>query len=123
MVRILDIGFASLAVIVLAPIMLPVAVLLRITGEGEVFYKQMRVGLDRKQFGLLKFATMIKNSENLGAGTVTLKNDSRVLPVAGYFNTCPLVPAVEGKMYFLSILTVPCKYVLCIVKLSPNTTE
>ena len=35
-------------------------------------------------FGLLKFATMLKNSPNLGTGTVTLKNDPRVLPMGGF---------------------------------------
>ena len=39
-----------------------VAILLRITGEGEVFYQQERIGRDGQSFNLLKFATMLKNS-------------------------------------------------------------
>tara|TARA_Y100000590_G_scaffold470251_1_gene663093 strand:+ start:6503 stop:7087 length:585 start_codon:yes stop_codon:yes gene_type:complete len=50
------------------------------TGEGEVFYKQIRVGKNNKDFPLFKFATMIKNSPNIGAGDITIKNDPRVLP-------------------------------------------
>lgn len=56
-------------------------VLLRLTGEGEVFFRQARIGKDKVSFNLLKFATMLKNSELIGAGTVTIKDDYRVLPV------------------------------------------
>jgi len=55
-----------------------------LTGEGEIFFVQQRVGKDGKHFGLLKFATMLKNSPNLGTGTVTVKNDPRILPM-GHF--------------------------------------
>lgn len=81
MQRILDIFLASLALLVLAPLLLTIMIILRITGEGEVFYRQQRVGKDGKRFGLLKFVTMVKNSANIGAGTITLKNDPRVLPI------------------------------------------
>lgn len=81
MLRFFDICFASIALIVLLPLLAPTALVLRLTGEGEVFFLQRRVGLHGKFFGLIKFATMLKNSENMGTGTVTVKNDPRVLPV------------------------------------------
>ncbi len=84
MQRILDIFFSGLALIVLAPLLVPIVILLRFTGEGEIFYVQQRIGRGGKMFGLLKFATMLKNSPNLGTGTVTLKNDPRVLPMGGF---------------------------------------
>lgn len=80
MQRILDIVFSSLALLILLPLLVPVAIALRLTGEGEVFFIQERIGLDGKIFGLIKFATMLKNSPNIGTGTVTLKDDPRVLP-------------------------------------------
>jgi lipopolysaccharide/colanic/teichoic acid biosynthesis glycosyltransferase len=61
-------------------LLLPILVVLKLTGEGEVFFSQKRVGENRKLFSLLKFATMLKDSPNLGSGTVTLKGDPRVLP-------------------------------------------
>lgn len=79
--RILDIFLSCLALIGLSPILLPVIILLKFTGEGEVFFTQKRVGKNGKLFNLLKFATMLKDSPNIGAGTVTLKDDSRVLPL------------------------------------------
>lgn len=78
--RILDIFIASFTLLILLPLFLPIMILLRLTGEGEVFYSQERVGYRGKTFRLLKFATMLKNSPNIGTGTITTKNDSRVLP-------------------------------------------
>ena len=84
MQRLLDILFSGVALLILAPLLVPIMVLLRFTGEGEIFYVQRRIGRDGKMFGLLKFATMLKNSPNLGTGTVTVKNDPRVLPMGGF---------------------------------------
>ncbi len=80
MQRILDIVLSGLALLALAPVLVPIAVLLRLTGEGEVFFRQERVGLGGKTFRLYKFATMLKDSPNIGTGTVTVKDDPRVLP-------------------------------------------
>ncbi len=55
-------------------------IILRLTDEGEVFYKQIRIGKDGKEFNIYKFVTMVKNSPNIGAKDITLKNDPRVLP-------------------------------------------
>ena len=59
----------------------PLALALRFSGEGEIFFKQHRVGREGRPFTLYKFATMLKNSPNMGAGTLTLKDDPRVLPM------------------------------------------
>ena len=79
--RVLDILFSGLAVCLLLPLFIPVTLLLRFTGEGEVFFSQIRVVKDGKLFKLLKFATMLKDSPSIGSGTVTLKDDPRVLPI------------------------------------------
>lgn len=84
MQRFFDLLFSSVAIIFLLPLLIPVMVILRLTGEGEVFFRQARVGKDKVSFSLLKFATMLRNSEQMGAGTVTLKDDFRVLPVGAF---------------------------------------
>jgi len=84
MQRIFDIIFSSAALIVLSPLLIPVVLVLRFTGEKEVFFTQGRVGKNGKPFGLFKFATMLKDSPNLATGTVTVKGDPRILPV-GHF--------------------------------------
>ena len=84
MLRVLDFGFSAIALLVLMPLLLPVCILLRFTGEGEVFYAQTRIGLNGKTFKLLKFATMLKNSPQIGAGAITVTNDPRVLPIGRF---------------------------------------
>ncbi len=81
MQRLLDVFFSGLALLVLSPLLVPIAIALRLTGEGEVFYVQQRVGRGGTLFGLYKFATMLKSSPSIGTGTVTVKNDPRVLPL------------------------------------------
>ena len=78
--RLFDILFSLAAIAVLSPVLLSCVVILRLTGEGKVFYKQIRVGRNQKQFGLLKFATMLENSQNIGSGSITIKDDPRILP-------------------------------------------
>ena len=90
MQRLLDIVLSGLALLVLSPLLLPVVLILRLTGEGEVFFRQDRIGLHGKTFGLLKFATMLKNSPNLGTGTVTVKDDPRVLPFGRFLRKTKL---------------------------------
>ena len=84
MQRSLDILLSGLALLVLSPLLVPVAIALRLTGEGEVFFIQQRVGRGGQPFGLYKFATMLKDSPNIGTGELTVHNDPRVLPVGRF---------------------------------------
>lgn len=90
MQRIFDVVFSGLALLVLAPLMLPLICLLRLTGEGEVFFLQPRVGRNGELFKLFKFATMLKDSPNIGTGTVTLHQDNRVLPLGGFLRSAKI---------------------------------
>ena len=80
MQRLFDICFAVVALIVLSPLLFLVALCLKYSGEGEVFYRQERIGYKRKKFKIFKFATMVKNSPNIGSGTLTMADDPRILP-------------------------------------------
>ena len=82
--RTLDIIISGIGFIILVPIFIPVSVILRFTGEGEIFYFQTRIGLDGNDFKIFKFATMLKNSENMGSGIYTAKNDTRILPFGNF---------------------------------------
>lgn len=81
MERFFDLFFSSIALIALSPLLIPIIITLRFTGEGEIFFFQERMGKKGKIFKLFKFATMLKDSPNIGSGTLTIKNDPRVLPV------------------------------------------
>lgn len=76
--RVFDIVIAGIALILLSPILIPSCIILLFTGEREVFYKQKRIGYKNKPFYIWKFATMLKNSPNIGTGEITLRNDPRV---------------------------------------------
>jgi lipopolysaccharide/colanic/teichoic acid biosynthesis glycosyltransferase len=54
------------------------------TGEHEIFYRQTRIGKDNTNFEIIKFATMLKNSLQIGTGAITLRNDPRVTQVGKY---------------------------------------
>ena len=85
MQRYFDILFSCLALLILSPILLVAIIFLKMTGEGEIFYLQDRIGRDRKNFKLYKFATMLKNSPNMTTGTLTVNNDPRILPTGKFF--------------------------------------
>ena len=79
--RFFDIVFSLVAIIILLPVFIPVILLLLLTGEHEVFYKQDRVGYKNRIFKILKFATMLKNSPNMGDGDITKRGDPRITKV------------------------------------------
>lgn len=84
MTRLFDILLSGIALLLLSPLLVPLAIALRFSGEGEIFYVQKRVGRGGQPFGLYKFATMLKDSPSLGTGTITVKGDPRILPL-GHF--------------------------------------
>ena len=82
--RILDILIAGFAFIILSPILIPVMIILKFTGENEIFYFQKRLGYKNTPFNIWKFATMLKNSPSIGTGEITLRNDPRVMPFGSF---------------------------------------
>jgi lipopolysaccharide/colanic/teichoic acid biosynthesis glycosyltransferase len=76
--RFFDFLFSLIALVILSPFLIPIIILLKLTGEHEVFFFQKRIGYKNKEFNIWKFATMLKNSPNLGTGEITLRNDPRV---------------------------------------------
>lgn len=82
--RLLDIFVSVLATVILLPLFIPIMIGLRLTGEGYIFYKQKRIGLKNRDFFILKFATMLKDSPNIGTGIITVRNDPRITPMGGF---------------------------------------
>jgi len=88
--RFLDILFSLVAIIILLPIFIPVIILLLLTGEHEVFFRQDRVGYKNHIFRIWKFATMLKNSPNMGHGDVTVRKDPRITPIGRFLRISKL---------------------------------
>jgi lipopolysaccharide/colanic/teichoic acid biosynthesis glycosyltransferase len=105
--RVFDIIFSLFALLLFSIFLIPIVIILKFTGEGEIFFSQERVGKGGKLFPLLKFATMLKDSPNIGSGTVTLKDDPRVLPLGKFLrktkiNELPqLLNILKGDMSFI----------------------
>jgi len=79
--RLLDIVLSFISLIILLPIFIPIIIILKLTAEGEVFYFQERIGINNSRFQIWKFATMLKNSMDMGSGSITLQNDFRVTKI------------------------------------------
>lgn len=88
--RILDLLIAGVTFLIFLPLFLPICILQLLTGEGYVFYFQKRIGLKNKYFNIWKFATMLKNSPNMGTGSITLRNDPRVTPMGKFLRPTKL---------------------------------
>ncbi|MER2510898.1 MAG: sugar transferase [Nitrosomonas ureae] len=102
--RTADFLLSLLGLLVLLPLFILIIVLLKLTGDHEVFFFQERIGLNRRSFLMCKFATMIKNSSSIGNKTVTVRNDPRVTKVGRAlrftkFNELPqLFNVIKGEM-------------------------
>ena len=100
--RIMDITIATVALTLLSPLLIPVIIILRFTGEGLVFFKQERIGYMNKPFCMWKFVTMLRDSPL--TGTITAKNDQRILPFGKFLrktkiNELPqLINVIKGDM-------------------------
>ncbi len=95
MTRLLDILLSTIALIVLMPILLPIMIILKFTGEGKVFYLQERVGLNGKKFNILKFATMLENSPSMKNAYITTHGDPRVLPFGRFLRKSKINELVQ----------------------------
>ena len=102
--RFSNIILSFIALILLSPVMIPACIILLLTGEHYVFYFQKRIGYKNKTFDIWKFATMLKNSPNMGTGLITTRKDPRVLPFGHFLrktklNELPqLINILKGDM-------------------------
>jgi lipopolysaccharide/colanic/teichoic acid biosynthesis glycosyltransferase len=105
--RVFDIIFSLVVIIILLPLLIPIVILLSLTGEHEVFFRQDRVGHHNKIFRIWKFATMLKNSPNMGNGDVTTRKDPRVTSMGHFLRISKLnelpqvINILTGDMSFV----------------------
>lgn len=101
MFRFFDLLLSSSALVFLSPLLVPIMLILRLTGEGEVFYLQERVGKGGRTFHLFKFATMLKNSPSIGTGTITIIDDPRILPFGKFLRKTKIneLPQLLNVLY------------------------
>jgi lipopolysaccharide/colanic/teichoic acid biosynthesis glycosyltransferase len=78
MPRIFDIAVSAVALVLLSPVLLVAAIAIRLGSRGPVIYRQRRVGLDGREFEMLKLRTMVQGSDPVGVGKVVYRDDPRV---------------------------------------------
>ncbi|QEG22330.1 sugar transferase [Mariniblastus fucicola] len=78
--RLFDIVLSLTGIIVLSPVMLVCALLVKLTSKGPVFFEQIRVGKNFQPFGILKFRSMVVDAEKLGA-QITADRDPRITSI------------------------------------------
>ena len=114
--RIFDIIFSTILLIVLSPILIILAIAIKIDSKGPIFYRQERITQYGKIFKIFKFRTMIFNADKIGA-LVTTKNDSRITRVGNIIRKCrldeipQLINILVGDMTFVGTRPEVKKYV------------
>lgn len=87
--RIFDILFSSIGLILISPILLVISIIIKITSEGPILFKQVRVGKDNKDFKILKFRTMIVDADKKGL-KITVKDDPRITKIGKFLRKTKL---------------------------------
>lgn len=101
--RIFDLILALFGLILLSPLLIVIAVVIKLDSEGPIFYRGVRTGKDGIPFKIYKFRTMVTNAEIIG-GTSTAENDPRITRIGGIlrkykFDELPqLINVIKGDM-------------------------
>src|SRR5262249_41221773 len=88
--RVMDIALSALALLLLSPLMSLVALLVKLTSPGPVFYRQERCGLNGESFEMLKFRSMPVNREQKTGPVWARKGDGRSTPLGGFLRKTSL---------------------------------
>ena len=104
--RLFDIKVSFIGILVLSPILLLIALLIKLDSPGQIFYRGVRIGKDGKAFRIYKFRTMVVNAEKLG-GPSTAGDDARVTKIGKLIRKYKLeelpqlLNVLEGDMSFV----------------------
>jgi Undecaprenyl-phosphate glucose phosphotransferase len=82
--RVVDVFVSSLGLVILSPVFLVVAGLVKLTSRGRVFYRQKRMGLDGRRFSMIKFRTMVRDAEVESGPVMSRPGDPRLTKVGRF---------------------------------------
>ena len=105
--NIFDVVVGVFLLLLIIPILVFIAVVIKLDSSGPVFFKQQRVGIKGKPFSIYKFRTMIVNAVNIGAGLNIVDNDPRITAVGKILRDWSLdelpqiINIVKGEMSFI----------------------
>ena len=124
--RVFDFIFSFLALMILLPVFIVVAIMLLCQGDGSVFFKQERIGYRGKPFNIIKFRTMCADSESNGEPRLAQVNDERLTKVGKFLrehhlDELPqLVNVLKGDMSFVGPRPERSYFIEKIRKVNPN---
>lgn len=116
--RALDFILSLFLIIILSPVLLILAAVVKFSSRGPVLYKQVRVTTYNREFKILKFRTMVKDADKLGS-LVTPKNDPRITKPGRVMRKYridelpQLFNVLKGDMSFVGTRPEVVKYVKC----------
>jgi exopolysaccharide biosynthesis polyprenyl glycosylphosphotransferase len=135
--RVLDVVISSVLLLLLSPLLVLIVILIKLTSRGPIFYKQIRVGRNSKQFNMYKFRSMVKDAEEYGPEWAGEK-DPRITGVGGlirkvYLDEIPqLLNVLKNDMsivgprperpYFVEILSREIPYYYKRLSIKPGIT-
>ena len=88
--RIMDFAFSIFAILLLSPVMLSIAIAIKLTSRGPIFYRQERCGLNGRRFNMLKFRSMRADAEKGTGPVMTAKDDNRRTPIGTFLRETSL---------------------------------
>lgn len=89
--RLIDFFGSLIGAIIISPILIIIALLIKFTSKGPVFFKQERLGKGGKVFKILKFRTMVVNAEKIGDGlAIKSENDDRITKIGSFLRKTSL---------------------------------
>lgn len=110
--RLFDTAFSSIVLVLAAPVLLAVAMAIKLTSSGPVFFRQERIGLDGQPFKMIKFRTMVDGADTMVADLAgrnesdsgvlfKIRNDPRITPVGRFLRKYSL----DELPQFINVLT------------------
>lgn len=105
--RLIDIVLSFIGIVVLALPMLIIALAIKLDSRGPALFRQVRLGLDGKEFTILKFRSMCVNAESQGSGVYSEKGDTRVTRIGKIIRATSLdelpqlINVLRGDMSFV----------------------
>lgn len=105
--RLIDVVGSLILLVIASPIMLIVAIAIKLQDRGDVFYKQIRLTKDEKEFKIIKFRSMVMNAEKNTGVVLAKENDDRITPVGKFIRKTrldelpQLINILNGDMSFV----------------------
>lgn len=99
--------FSFILLVILSPLFILIAILIKLDSKGPVFFIQQRVGKDNKLFNIYKFRTMVPDAINIGSGVYTEENDPRITRIGRFLRKTSLdelpqlINILKGEMSFI----------------------